>query len=1044
MSRENKIRQAGRTRRNSIRNGKNGFTMVELVVVLVVIALLAAVTIPVMFGFIDSAREKEYVVDAEAALTATQAALTEIYNDGGNRLIPDRRLKAKETAGAEDGSEFTVWTKGQLVDGKTAAIEDNMASYTVAYAKYVAADGKVVIFSDDEWTLYDNESAAKAGDSPALNSEGNVTGSTSGNVILVWGWENRYAGLSGRELSAKLDTAYAPDTEFNGRQEWNPDDEVPSVITVVFKVLQNEEETDKPLVCLLDGEDTLLNYTQLDENGKTFYTFTCLYDMDEGFNADFNKINKVKIAKKYESKFKWKYNQGGINIEADGEFKNLESQIKDSAAAIIGSQENPEIVLTAEMNPRQLPVTALFTALHDYSLSVEVRDSYTNSVNYTVGLSDDNTITGVNLAELITVKSAATGDTNNSVAQHDGLWREKISNNSMADGSSLASVDMRIRQYLLECKQDFMSSNRPSYMTDSEVAQITSQYKIEFKAAADIYKSVYIEQRMRNEAGIYTYNPPAQLVFFNDCAPEVPPLGKDNQYVVTFKKNELSDNVLFANGAAISESYSFKAASIDFDNIKGNIRRWDLSKCNKFGSIASIGSKPEIEDMYGDPTQKVLAKLTDLYKKCSSKDNVGDSLWLEVEMSSKSTAALAYNYYDTSNNWRNKPALAKTRMAGLVDNINKVIRVEYIKKDQRQQYGYYTEGMFYKEVLLSDTELETTATSAGDRLIPENGRIDEENIVRGDGLASDNKVTPPDENDEGACLDYVVAFSVRNGNNYNIYVFSENDSDTIVVRNSLQEMFSGYSSMTYNDFVSSLDTSEAYRLKKMFLNCSSLTELNLGNLNLYNTRDVSEIFHNCSKLETLYYNSDTFNTSNTWYFDQMFAGCAKLNPAPEIDISSAVDIHLMFTGCKSLKKVVIKAESIYNFEGALAGTYLGRENKNDAPNLSGMIGNKAISGVFSDCNGLEEIEILGPKPEDDKRLSFINITDLTYMFRSGYTYKDNNNNTRVNRFQNVKKVTIKNIGIPNMTSTDELFKDYISLGSISIEDFYAPKTVSMN
>ena len=181
---EKKDRIKDRKRYFIHRPGK-GFTMVELVVVLVILAILAAVAVPALLGYIDSSREKHYVTDAESAMTATQAALTEIYNDGGNRLIPDRRAKAKETAGAEDGSEFTVWTRNLLKDGTTTATSENIASYTIMFAKYVAADGKVVVYRDDTWTLYDSVAEAKSGESPALKADGEVSGSTPDNVIYV-------------------------------------------------------------------------------------------------------------------------------------------------------------------------------------------------------------------------------------------------------------------------------------------------------------------------------------------------------------------------------------------------------------------------------------------------------------------------------------------------------------------------------------------------------------------------------------------------------------------------------------------------------------------------------------------------------------------------------------------------------------------------------------------------------------------------------------------------------------------------------------------
>ena len=44
------------------KNNNKGFTLVELIVVLVILAILAAILVPALLGYIDRAREKQYVL----------------------------------------------------------------------------------------------------------------------------------------------------------------------------------------------------------------------------------------------------------------------------------------------------------------------------------------------------------------------------------------------------------------------------------------------------------------------------------------------------------------------------------------------------------------------------------------------------------------------------------------------------------------------------------------------------------------------------------------------------------------------------------------------------------------------------------------------------------------------------------------------------------------------------------------------------------------------------------------------------------------------
>lgn len=73
----------------------SGFTLVELIVVLVILATLAALLVPSLTGYIDKARQNAVIAKARAVLVASQAVVTEAYADGklvldANGLVYDK------------------------------------------------------------------------------------------------------------------------------------------------------------------------------------------------------------------------------------------------------------------------------------------------------------------------------------------------------------------------------------------------------------------------------------------------------------------------------------------------------------------------------------------------------------------------------------------------------------------------------------------------------------------------------------------------------------------------------------------------------------------------------------------------------------------------------------------------------------------------------------------------------------------------------------------------------------------------------------------
>lgn len=102
--------------KKNLRKNKKGFTLVEIIVVLLIIGILLAITIPSIMGYVGKAKDAQYLADARSGYLAAQTLTA--YGNAAGKDVDITKEKVAEELGEEFNNNATVQSIVCGVEGK--------------------------------------------------------------------------------------------------------------------------------------------------------------------------------------------------------------------------------------------------------------------------------------------------------------------------------------------------------------------------------------------------------------------------------------------------------------------------------------------------------------------------------------------------------------------------------------------------------------------------------------------------------------------------------------------------------------------------------------------------------------------------------------------------------------------------------------------------------------------------------------------------------------------------------------------------------------
>ena len=135
---------------------RKGFTLVEVIVVLVVIAILAAILIPALTGWIDKAADGQSIMEARHCLVAAESIAVKRYAVGSAYALSADKADTMKLAGSLYGGDLQTMNFD--------------ATANPVYMVYRASNGRVVTYQNGVYSISDGSGGVDFSD-PGLLSQ---------------------------------------------------------------------------------------------------------------------------------------------------------------------------------------------------------------------------------------------------------------------------------------------------------------------------------------------------------------------------------------------------------------------------------------------------------------------------------------------------------------------------------------------------------------------------------------------------------------------------------------------------------------------------------------------------------------------------------------------------------------------------------------------------------------------------------------------------------------------------------------------------------